>query len=138
MQQSHDWFGEHGLPSPSLYVPPAWALGRISRQDLADLPYTAVEVLRGIHLPKTGQFKALPMIGFEADTAFRVGAVRTWNSWQMAWARVGGRPLRIGLHPHDFHLPMVKQLREILAQPFIWQTVDEALEFLDGRIPAPT
>jgi hypothetical protein len=78
------------------------------------------------------------MIGFEADTAFRVGAVRTWNAFQMAQARLSGRPLRIGLHPNDFHLPMVGSLRRILAQPFIWQTYEEALQFVTGRIPAPT
>jgi hypothetical protein len=138
MQQSYDWFEENGLPSPSLYVPPAWALGRIPRRDLARLPYAAIEVLRGIHLPRTGQFESLPMVGFEADTPFRVGAVRIWNAWQSTRARLSGRPLRIGLHPNDFHLPMVKPLRHMLAQPFIWQTYAEALQFIDGRIPAAT
>ena len=27
MRRSHAWFAEHDLPAPSLYVPPAWALG---------------------------------------------------------------------------------------------------------------
>jgi predicted deacetylase len=138
MQRSFDWFGDNDLPPPTLYVPPAWALGRLPRHDLGELPYTAVEVLRGIYLPKAGHFYSLPMIGFEADTAFRKAAVHSWNAGQTILARLGGRPLRIGLHPSDFQLSMAETLRQVLAQPFIWQSYDEALQFVTGRIPAAT
>ena len=39
MQKSHDWFSLQGLEAPDLYVPPAWALGRISGRRLASMPF---------------------------------------------------------------------------------------------------
>ncbi len=27
VHRCHGWFAAHGLPAPTLYVPPAWALG---------------------------------------------------------------------------------------------------------------
>lgn len=126
MQRSFDWFGQHDFSPPSLYVPPAWALGRISRNQLRELPYERIEVLKGFILPHSGRTRLLPMVGFEADNRFRLTAVRTWNRIQRVLARVSSRPLRIGLHPHDFQLPLADSLRGFLRQPFVWQPSREA------------
>lgn len=119
MRRSHDWFASHDLGTPRLYVPPAWALGRISRQQLKTLPFEQIEVLGGILFPKTGKRLALPMVGYEVDSAWRARSVRLWNAWQLRRARSTSRPLRIGIHPRDFRLPLAESLRSLLQQPLV-------------------
>ena len=114
MERSAHWFEESGLPVPSLYVPPAWALGNISPAELRDLPFSHVEVLRGLLETKTGRRIPLPMAGFETDTRWREAFVRRWNARQMRIARKTGRPLRLGLHPHDFQLRMASDLEKLI------------------------
>ena len=36
IHRNYQWFTAHDLPSPLLYVPPAWALGDISTSQLHD------------------------------------------------------------------------------------------------------
>lgn len=48
MQRSRNWFDENQLPLPDFYVPPAWALGPITKADLAQAPYHLVETTRGL------------------------------------------------------------------------------------------
>lgn len=113
MQQSHQWFGKHDLPAPKLYVPPAWALGKISRAHLAALPYPQIETTSGLlqRDPASGyQMKKLPLTGYEADTTLRAAALRKWNRWQARSAEKTDRPLRISIHPDDFHLRLRDQL----------------------------
>lgn len=118
MHRSHQWFVENKLPLPSLYVPPAWALGRLEPDHLKDLPFEKIEVLRGFLFPATRKLLSLPMVGFEADTRSRAVAVRTWNAFQRLQHQLSSRPLRIGLHPHDLTLILAQDLRDLLARPF--------------------
>lgn len=54
MQRSQNWFAENQLPLPDFYVPPAWALGPITKADLTKAPYRLIETTRGlIHLQAT-------------------------------------------------------------------------------------
>jgi hypothetical protein len=115
MARSHAWFVAHDLPSPTLYVPPAWALGRVSRGTLAGLPFRQVEVLRGVHDLAGGRLVPLPLVGFEADTRLRAAFLGPWNRAQARMARARGRPLRIGIHPGDPGLRLAGQLRALLA-----------------------
>lgn len=117
MRRSHDWFGRHGLPSPRLYVPPAWALGRISAQQLRALPFTHVETLSGVITVASGRIHRLPLLGFEADTPARALMLRAWNRSQLQLAQCGNRLLRVGLHPDDDTLYLADTLAAQLRAP---------------------
>jgi len=127
MQRSLGWFADQNLPEPELYVPPAWAIGRISRTRLQALPVRYVEVLRGVIEVRTGRLDRLPVIGFEADTRWRSVAVRGWNRIALESARLRSSAVRISLHPEDFHLRLKTSLRHILRSEFRWQSYPAAL-----------
>ena len=44
-----EWFAANDLPQPALYVPPAWAMGPIGKDDLDRLPFGRYETLAGIY-----------------------------------------------------------------------------------------
>ncbi len=115
MQACYEWFDERGFASPDLYVPPAWAMGSARREDLDALPYERFETMAGVYVSKQS-FIRLPMIGFEADTAFRALACRVWNRMNMAWAGRAGL-LRIGIHPHDFELRLRDDVARAIRTP---------------------
>ena len=127
MQRSHRWFPAHGLPAPTLYVPPAWALGRLPQGGLAALPYSHIETLRGLLAVDGGRLHRLPLMGFEADTRWRAIALRAWNGRQKARARRQSRPLRIGIHPYDFDLQLADDLRSLLGEPMDFIRYHQAL-----------
>lgn len=112
MLKNYQWFGAHGLPSPSHYVPPAWALGRISVSRLQELPFRTVEVLRGVFQVDSGRLYRMPLLGYEADTPARAVFLRGFNRWNTALAKISGRAARISLHPYDLdyrlnhHIPL--------------------------------
>jgi len=114
MLENHRWFARHGLPEPRLYVPPAWAMGPIPRRLLDRLPFEFYETLAGVYSANDRLFHRLPMAGFEADTAFRAVTVGAFNRLNRAWARAGGRPLRLGIHPDDFELKLADDLQAML------------------------
>lgn len=114
MQRSRNWFSEKGLPLPDFYVPPAWALGPISKADLAQAPYKRIETTRGlIHLGLPSiQFQKLPLSGYEANTLFRKFFLRRWNASQAKAAKRRNLPLRISIHPDDLKLGLADQMDE--------------------------
>ena len=114
MQKSCNWFVKNGFDQPSLYVPPAWALGSISKRGLRSCGYTWVETLSGVVFTQTGQTKRLPLVGFEADTFTRELALRVLNN-VVLWMPTN-KPLRISIHPYDHKLRMVKSLPAILQR----------------------
>ena len=101
MRENHAWFAGQGLPAPTHYVPPAWALGRISRRQLEDLPFATVEVLRGVIDVASGRLDPMPLLGYEADTGLRSLFLRSFNAWNRMAADFTGRCARISLHPFD-------------------------------------
>ncbi|MDN3516437.1 polysaccharide deacetylase family protein [Aquisalimonas lutea] len=115
MRASAEWFPRNGLPAPATYVPPAWALGRIRRERLRELPYQRVEVLGGLLDTATGRVERLPLAGFEADSRPVAAFLRAWNAHQARRARASGRPLRIGIHPRDGELHLRTDLDRFLA-----------------------
>ncbi len=116
VRQSYQWLRKNDLGTPSLYVPPAWALGALSRRQLARLPYQAYESLAGVYTKKGKRFRMLPLVGFEADTRARAAALRPWNKANEWAARWTGTPLRISLHPNDLDLHLGRDIERILRR----------------------
>ncbi len=114
MQRCHRWFEDNGLPAPTLYVPPAWAMGDVPHASLDALPYRHYEVLTGVYTARQG-FRRLPMVGFEADTRFRAWACRAWNSVNLRSAGTE-RPLRLSIHPDDPELLLGEDLEQLLVE----------------------
>lgn len=113
LRRSQSWFTEHGLAKPQTYVPPAWALGSIAGSDLANVPFTRIEVTSGILFPQQeSRLEKLPLTGYEADTAFRARVLQSWNQWQIKRARHHQRVVRISLHPYDFELRIADQIEQ--------------------------
>ncbi|MGB1222020.1 MAG: hypothetical protein ACPG43_10790, partial [Alcanivoracaceae bacterium] len=86
---------------PAIYVPPAWALGKLGSRHRAALPFRYFEDLFGIHDSQQARYYRLPLVGFEADTPWRAGVLRLLNAWSLFRARRTDRALRIALHPND-------------------------------------
>lgn len=116
MRDCYDWFESSDLPPPSLYVPPAWAMGRARRSDLDRLPFRRYETLSGIYDADSQRFERTPMIGFEADTPFRALACRLWNRINLARR---SRPLRFSIHPQDPELLLGDDLARLIERDWI-------------------
>lgn len=115
IERCHGWFAEHALATPTIYVPPAWAMGAISRERLAGLPFRYYEVLGGIFDGTRRRYHRVPVLGFEADAWERVPALRFWNVLNRLQSRRGGL-LRVAIHPHDLDLRMSADLDRALAR----------------------
>ncbi|MFW5874131.1 MAG: polysaccharide deacetylase family protein [Verrucomicrobiota bacterium] len=132
MLRGREWFLRHRLPDPTLYVPPAWALGPLNIRDQAAVPYRMIETTRGLLFPNGAprpHLEKLPLSGYEADTPLRERFLRAWNALQARSARRRDAPLRISIHPHDLHLRIPDQLDGQLR---------EVREFLDYDAVAAT
>jgi predicted deacetylase len=116
VRRCHAWFSEHGLASPALYVPPAWALGGVGREALDRLPFSRYEVLNGVYDVPSGRLLRLPLVGYEADSAWRVPPLRLWNALNRRRASPAA-PLRVGIHPLDLTLRLADDLHRLLDRP---------------------
>lgn len=132
VQRCHAWFPSVGLPTPDIYVPPAWALGSLEMKDLKGLPFRWYEVLRGYLDVRNDESRWLPLVGFEADTTFRQVSLRFWNHLNAAVARSGVGPLRISIHPDDLDLLLKNDIPKLLGRG--WAFLSEE-EFLGPRDP---
>lgn len=113
IETCHAWFKQHDFPVPTLYVPPAWALGALRPTDLFGLPFEKVEVLQGWIDTRTARVQQVPLWGYEADTAFRAVFLRAFNKLNSLFAaRLG---LRIAIHPQDYRLLLQHKLQRDLA-----------------------
>ena len=109
IQRCYGWFAEHDLPAPELYVPPAWAMGRISKSLLKQLPFRYYEYFSGIYDSQSDCIERMPLVGYEADAWFRAPVVSLWNQINFVGAH-RQRCLRFGIHPNDFELQLQKNL----------------------------
>ena len=133
MQDCADWFTARGMQTPTLYVPPAWAMGDATRADLDALPYACYETLYGLYDAPGQRFRRLPMVGFEADTASRALACRLWNGLNLL---PGRSAVRFSIHPGDFELRLGAQLRALLErewQPLYYGEMLAAKPQVDNR-----
>lgn len=136
IQRCHDWFGEQGLEAPSLYVPPAWAMGHISQARLAaEGPFRLYERFDAVIDPVAGRVQPLPLLGYEADNRLRAPILRLWNRWNRVLAQRTGRAIRIGIHPLDLELKLARDLEDALAQPIEPLDYDHLLD-LGAQAPA--
>ncbi len=118
INRSYSWFENHDLIPPDLYVPPAWAMGSISREELDRLPFRLYETLTGIYDNTDHFFYRLPLIGFEADTNLRVKLLKILNKCNRGLAYLLNRPLRISIHPYDQQLGLASELEELLLSNY--------------------
>lgn len=115
IRRCHDWFADHGLDPPALYVPPAWAMGPVSAMQLIEeAPFGLYEDFNGVFDARAGRYHLIPMLGYEADQAIRVPVIRAWNAVNRWRAGRRGR-LRIGLHPFDLGLRLGDELERDLS-----------------------
>lgn len=119
MEAAAGWFSDQGLQLPETYVPPAWALGSLSRDRIARLPYKRIEITRGLLSTIDGRLERLPLVGFEADTAAREHLLRRWNRFQTKWAWRRQRPLRIAIHPRDHELRLADELQRLIRDDWV-------------------
>lgn len=124
LERSAAWFRSQALPVPRTYVPPAWALGPLTRGRMGAAPFRWFESLTGIYDSEEDCWHRLPLLGFEADTLLRQGLLSVLNAVNRAVARCSGRPIRIAIHPHDLDLRLGNRLAHLLAIPQKTMTVD--------------
>lgn len=130
IQRCHAWFGDHGLEPPTLYVPPAWAMGQISLARLRETcPFSLYERFDGVINAAAERVQPLPLLGYEADHALRAPILRLWNRWNWRRARHQGLPIRIGIHPRDIELALAHDLKRDLAralEPIAYDSLSSA------------
>lgn len=119
----HQWFDAHHLPSPTLYVPPAWATGNLNLEQWRSLPFRQLETLRGVHCLDQDNPHILPLSGYEADSPLRTLFLRHFNRYNLQRAQHSGQPLRIALHPFDLQYALAQNALQDLA------AVDEFLNY---------
>ena len=102
------WFEEHDLRPPNLYVPPGWAMGNITKAQLEDLPFRYYETLSGYYDVKERCHHLRPLLGYEADTTARACVLTLWNQAHSVWGLLSAP--RIAIHPRDFKLKLGRQL----------------------------
>lgn len=114
MTRNRQWFEQHDLPTPSLYVPPAWALGPVGAEALRGTGYERVETMSGYLEIASGRFERRALIGFEAASAWQVPVLKLSNAFNRLLSR--WLPLRIALHPDDHRLPLKNDLVAALVR----------------------
>ncbi|MBA54986.1 MAG: DUF2334 domain-containing protein [Pseudomonadales bacterium] len=111
----HQWFRQHDLPTPDLYVPPAWANGPLNWLQWDEKPFRLLETLGGVTDLGSGYHHKLPLTGYEADTILRAWFLSGFNQLNLAQARNQQLVLRIGLHPNDLHYALGAQALQHIA-----------------------
>lgn len=120
IRRNHAWWVDHGFEPPDLYVPPAWAMGRIRPARLRELPFRLYEDTGGVLDGPTGRYARLPLAGFEADRRWRALFLRPWNALNRRLS-TPSRPLRLSIHPSDFDYLLADQLTAWLNEISHWR-----------------
>jgi uncharacterized protein len=116
MQRAATWFDENFACVPSLYVPPAWALGNIALDRIRETRFQQVETLTSLFDVRRSRSVRLPLLGFEADTLARQCLLQCSNALNLALSNRTGRAIRIAIHPFDHRLRLARQLASALQQ----------------------
>lgn len=126
VRRSHGWFASVGLRSPTLYVPPAWAAGRLIVHRRRTLPFSYYETLCGVYDARTNERTWMPLTGYMADTPLRTVFLRVVNP---LFLHLASHVVRITLHPEDLRFPLRKDLKRHLAR---FQRFSTYTGFLSG------
>lgn len=121
IEMNYEWFLEQGFKAPDLYVPPAWAMGNISREHLQQRPFRYYEYSSGVLDSHTNVYRALPLTGYEADRLWRVPVLSAWNRFNTQFL-AKTTPLRISIHPYDFDYRLNRSIE---------QDIENTSRFLD-------
>lgn len=133
MRRCRNWFERQDLTPPTLYVPPAWALGAITAQALGRAGlFRQVEVFSGVLDTADGGLRPVPVLGYEADAAMRIPALRLWNRRERRRAASTGA-LRVGIHPYDIDHPL---RRDLIADLQRYRSLADYHALLDAPLPA--
>jgi len=123
----YQWLEQHGFVDVCWYVPPAWAMGSISRQQLQALPFRFYETQTGVYDSEQDRFHRIPLVGYEADTLTRSVFLRAFNFANGLAAKMTRLPVRVSIHPFDLDYRLGQSLARILAagpENRHWQIVD--------------
>jgi len=112
----YSWFIDQGFEAPPLYVPPAWAMGRIQNETLDTLPFDMYENFAGVYRTGEGKLIKLPLTGYEADNIVRTPVLAGWNRFNEERSKRSGQPLRITIHPQDLSLGLARQIDAQLSR----------------------
>ena len=113
INDSYNWFISNGFQKPILYVPPAWALGKIKKDDVNRTKFTHFECTTGIlHKQK---YYFLPLLGFEEKTYLGSKIRQFFNYLNFFFAYFIG-VIRIAIHPNDFNLQLKDDIEKYLYQ----------------------
>ena len=110
------WFQTNGFGVPDLYVPPAWALGAVSHENLSQSPFAMFETLTSLIIGGRHSPQRIPLLGFEADTFSRSVFLKAFNHLNETCSRIGGTPIRVAIHPFDHRLKLRGDLDHVLAR----------------------
>lgn len=127
MRRCACWFDEHGFQPPKLYVPPAWAMGKVTLAELKEQPFPMVETLAGVILTQTQKRIRMPLLGFEADTRLRRQFLTTFNWLNLCAHSKTARSIRISIHPHDHRSLLADSLKQTLSRGWNCKRYDELL-----------
>ena len=114
IQDCYAWFPENRLQPAKLYVPPAWAMGNISRKALNQLPFRWYEFIHGIYNNETQNFHYLPLAGYEAQNRLDQVLISLWNKINQRLSSER-HPLRFSIHPNDFNLCLQGELNRAIS-----------------------
>ncbi|HEY7774412.1 MAG TPA: polysaccharide deacetylase family protein [Marinagarivorans sp.] len=114
LADNYQWFCQHHLNPPQVYVPPAWAMGALRLADMASSPFSVFESTSAVIDASRQKVHRLPLVGFEADTRPRAWFLRHWNALNESWARATSTPLRIAIHPNDLQWHLGEQIPRLL------------------------
>lgn len=116
MSRCARWFEEHDFELPRLYVPPAWALGKVRADELLRQPFSMIETIRGVTFAHQQRHLRLPLLGFEADNQLRRVCLTSWNRLIRCSLRKTSC-VRISIHPNDHRLLLADDLCRSLQLP---------------------
>ena len=113
INDSYSWFITNGFQKPLLYVPPAWALGNVSKTDLSRMSFTHYECTTGVIYNQKYHF--LPLLGFEEKSPIKALIRRFFNLLNYCMAYFTGL-IRIAIHPNDFSLYLKNDIEKYLSK----------------------
>lgn len=119
VENCFNWFDKNFLPTPQLYVPPSWAIGKLNKKDFNNSNFSMFETLKGIYF--NNNFLSLPLLGYEVDTTLRKIAVLFSNFLNKKISTIFKKPIRLSIHPNDLELLLAKNLlKDLNSKSTFW------------------